>query len=490
MSFREARNFFLQGESYFRIEMPDYFRFKKVLLEVHKILNGQTLSGFQRHSPREEDNTNHKLLNNKDGKYAWRPIELMHPALYVSLVHNMTEQNHWILIRKKLKEFGALQHINCASLPVKSLTKQKDVAELINQWWVDVEQASLQMSLDYEFIIRTDLTDCYASIYTHSIAWALHTKAKAKKKQTDMGLVGNVIDKHIREMHNGQTNGIPQGSVLMDLVAELVLGYADAELEAKIASSGVTDYHILRYRDDYRIFVNNPKDGDLILRCLSEVMIELGLKLSPEKTDVSSEVVHSSIKEDKLQWLFGRQNDRDLQKHLLIIHNQSVRFPNAGSVSIALTDYSVRLQKVKWCPHPLSLISIVADIAYRNPNTYRISASIISQLLMFITSTPERQEIVGKIVRRFRQLPNTGHMEIWLQWLSLGFSSAVQFEEALCQFVLQRGGPFWNNQWISSRRLQSAIDSNHIVDWKILDKSGPVIPPDEGAVFVPDSGGY
>jgi hypothetical protein len=28
-------------------------------------------------------------------------------------------------------------------------------------------------------------------------------------------------------MNNGQTNGIPQGSVLMDFIAEMVLGYID-----------------------------------------------------------------------------------------------------------------------------------------------------------------------------------------------------------------------------------------------------------------------
>jgi hypothetical protein len=34
-------------------------------------------------------------------------------------------------------------------------------------------------------------------------------------------------------MRHGQTNGIPQGSVLMDFIAEMVLGYADTLITKK-----------------------------------------------------------------------------------------------------------------------------------------------------------------------------------------------------------------------------------------------------------------
>ena len=37
-------------------------------------------------------------------------------------------------------------------------------------------------------------------------------------------------------MRYGQTNGIPQGSVLMDFISEMVLGYIDKLLEEKISN--------------------------------------------------------------------------------------------------------------------------------------------------------------------------------------------------------------------------------------------------------------
>ena len=491
MSYVEARRFLLKEESYCKLEMPTYFRFRKLIESVDKVLRGKNLKQYQKLSPKNFDKINHALLHNKDGRYSWRPMELIHPALYVAMVDAVTQREAWKVIRDKLNEFeSSNKKIRCLSLPVKSLAGTRDVEEQINQWWMDIEQKSIELLLDYQFIIRTDITDCYADIYTHSVAWALHTKSVAKQRPNDNSLIGNVIDKHVQEMRNGQTNGIPQGSVLMDLVAELVLGYADTELTDRIAQHNITDYQILRYRDDYRVFVNNPKEGEVILKCLTEVMTDLGLKLNPQKTDVSGEIIQSSIKEDKLEWMLGKQGDSDLQKHLLIIHNHAINHPNSGSLLVAMRAYSRRLRRFKRFSNALPLISIVTDIAYRNPRTYRISAAILSKLLSFLPSDSERQEVVNKIVQRFKTIPNTGHMEVWLQRISLGFSSGVQFEEALCLLVDQPGMQFWNNHWISSARLRSAIDSNDIVDRKILDSANPIIPPDESELFVPDSGGY
>ena len=93
----------------------------------------------------------------------------------------------------------------------------------------------------------------------------------------------------------------------MDFVAEILLGYADTQLTEKIDYQKITDYQILRYRDDYRIFVNSTQEGDRILKCLTEVMMDLGLQLSSAKTNLSSEVVQSSIK--------GRETQLDIIKN-------------------------------------------------------------------------------------------------------------------------------------------------------------------------------
>ena len=93
-------------------------------------------------------------------------------------------------------------------------------------WWNNVEQKSIELSLKYNWIGITDITDCYGiQIYTFNcVGTAGISTAKINRKET---LIGNAIDKKIRNMTYGQTNGIPQGSSLMDFIAEIILGYGD-----------------------------------------------------------------------------------------------------------------------------------------------------------------------------------------------------------------------------------------------------------------------
>ena len=227
MSNKGARRFFLKPQSYCSVELPPYVTFKDVLNDVAQYLSKTPLAGRQASPPRDYENVNHVILNNKDGKYAWRPLQLCHPALYVELVNQLTTKPNWNRVQKRFKKFSRNQCVQCLSIPVESRSKQSDRAEQVMRWWNDIEQRSIELSLDFEVLIHADVTDCYGSLYTHSVSWALHSKKVAKSKRRDMSLVGNVIDGRLQDMCHGQTNGIPQGSVLMDFIAELVLGYAD-----------------------------------------------------------------------------------------------------------------------------------------------------------------------------------------------------------------------------------------------------------------------
>jgi hypothetical protein len=479
----EAKAFLLKQESYCRIALPPYFHFAELLANVDNALHGNNLPALRSKTPRNYEDVNHVILNNKDGRHAWRPLQLIHPALYVSLVNRLTENDHWKTICGRFAKFAKLQKINCLSLPVESLTEEKDKAAQVAHWWHEIEQKSIELALDYEYIFHADITDCYGAIYTHSIAWAIHGKLEAKKDRSN-NLIGNIIDKHIQDMSHGQTNGIPQGSVLMDFIAEMVLGFADIELADKIDKQAVTDYLVLRYRDDYRIFVNNPQDGEKILKCLTEVMVGLGLKLNAGKTKTCNLVISESVKADKLFWINKKQWDKNLQKHLLIIYSHSMEFPNTGSVDVAMVDYYKRLTRCKTIHQPMPLISIAVDIAYRNPRTYPICSAILSKLLSFIESADEKRGIIKKIVKRFSQIPNTGHMEIWLQRISWPFAEDMEFEEPLCLLARGSAVSVWCNNWISSQKLKNALDAKQIFDRDIAKTIDPIVPIKEVELFI------
>jgi len=506
MSHQEARAFLLKGDSYCMFDLPKYFEFDKLIGKISRKLSGTTLGSFYKQipkldktgkarmvggtlrkcadSPKNYDDVSYELFTNKDGKYAWRPLQLIHPALYVSLVHRLTEKESWEDIKARFVDFTSNKKIQCVSLPIRSGTAQSDQAQIVIRWWHKVEQQSIEMAMDYQYLFATDISDCYGSMYTHSIPWAMHGKDVAKTTQDSNKLIGNVIDWHLQDMSFGQTNGIPQGSMLMDFIAEIVLGYVDLLLTDKIDKS-IRDYRIIRYRDDYKVFVNNPKDGEAILKAITEVLAGLGMKLNPHKTLSSHEIVRDSLKEDKWHWIEHDKRTRNLQKHILVIHLLSQRHPNSGSLAKALTGFMKRIMKLSKTPDaPVVLISIVTDIALKNPRVYPICAAILSRLLSYLGRKSMKRTIIKKIRKRCEELPNTGHLELWLQRIEYGLDPSSEFKEDLCKLVYGADVTIWNSRWLKTS-FANIIDPSDIINQEELLKMALVIAIDEVALFDP-----
>ena len=194
---REARSHFLKGSSYFNNDLPLYLSFEPLLKNVDAILTGRPFTEMCHQDkskwPKNISNVNYQFMTNKDGKLAWRPLEIMHPVIYISLVNYMTMSKNWKLIGQRFQEFSK-GYVHCCSALTISDDTNSDRATQINHWWIDFEQRSLKASLQFSHLVQTDVSDCYGSIYTHSIAWALHGKDLAKQKQGPQQLLGNNID--------------------------------------------------------------------------------------------------------------------------------------------------------------------------------------------------------------------------------------------------------------------------------------------------------
>ncbi len=462
----EAREFLLKEESYINFDLPVYFKFQEILNEVHKSLKGKNLSDFKTKNPREFDDINYYILNNKDGKYSWRPFQLIHPALYVSLVHRITETGNWQVIVNRFKEFQQNDKIECHSLPMVSDTEKKTDKELqIFTWWQMIEQKSINLSLDYRYILQTDITDCYGSIYTHSIPWSIHTKTEAKKKKnrTKDSLIGVAIDNHLQDMSYGQTNGIPQGSTLMDFISEMVLGYVDLLLSKKLGENEINNYKILRYRDDYRIYTNNPFKAEQIAKKLSELLSEMGLKLNATKTETSDNVIKSSLKPDKRYWIAHQRTTGNKQKWLIQLHLLSEDFPNSGTLDVQMRDFLKVIKDSKRKDLNVeTLISIVAEIAFRNPRVLPTAIGAISYLIKQIETRSEKKKIIRRIYYKFQQIPNSDFLNIWLQRLTIKIDNSLKYNELICKKVVDNSIQIWSSQWLNNK-LKTQIENTPVL---------------------------
>ena len=463
----DARAFLMRAKCYFRQDFPPYISFQSILDDVDKALGGHSYRSFQKSDIKPENlsGVNYQFLANKDGRFAWRPFELIHPAIYVSLVNLMCEEANWNIISERFKKTEG-NRVECCSIPVvPKETETNDGAQVLN-WWLEYEQKALELSLEYSHVLQTDVTDCYGALYTHSIAWALHGIEEAKSKKGKSSLLGNNIDSHVTCSRYGQTNGIVQGSVVMDIIAELVLGFVDDVITENLPSS--INVRILRYRDDYRIFSLNDGDAEKVLKIVSDSLRIVGMKLGASKTSSSTNVVEASIKPEKLAGMHLADMDineaKTIQKQLMRLHAFARSYPNSGALNRLSSAAFEKISGIIEVPKDIAVqIAIVTDIVAISPQAFPALSGIIAKLIS-LSPEDERVKLWQKVSSKLRLIPHNGYLEIWLQRVTRAKGVEVIFDssEKICRVIEGENVELWDNSWISSEKLLKALDVNKI----------------------------
>ncbi|MEX2231415.1 MAG: reverse transcriptase domain-containing protein [Cyclobacteriaceae bacterium] len=215
-----------------------------------------------------------------------RVFGIQHPYNYHDLVYYILED--WDQITEHL--FHADLKIYSYSFPIPVNAKETGKlsalrsGRMIYEWIEMAEKDMVAEAHKYNFIIRTDITNFYNSVYTHSIGWAIHGREVAFKDK-QLRLTGNKLDRLVQYANDGKTNGIPVGSALSDLLAEIILTSIDRKVSKKLRG---IDFIGSRFKDDYRILCNSHEDAKAILKVLSDELINFNLLINEQKTKVLS----------------------------------------------------------------------------------------------------------------------------------------------------------------------------------------------------------
>lgn len=530
----EAKEYFLKSNNYFNAELPAYLDFSKML----KLIDDELRSGGLGTSSAKAHKTSYSINMNKDGSYDWRMLELINPILYVCLVKFLTlsntkNTNNWKRIKDKFIEYkNNSPNIKVKSIPIIVEENENQKKEQILNWWQEVEQESILLNLKYKYMADIDISNCYGSIYTHSLVWAIEGEAVGKDSTLRRGTFGQLLDDKLQEINFGETHGIPQGSVLMDFIAEILLGYIDTRISSALLDKGILDYYIIRYRDDYRIFSNNKDTIDNIIKLISIELSRFKMKLNSKKTKVSEDIIGSSVKEAKLYWNSFGKSEKNLDKHLLNIYDFSKKYPNAGYLKRILSNtfklipdsdfmkvsndvilssdlgsilessneqnsksyedsYSINRDRVNVS------ISILLQLLYNNPMVYHLCLAIYSKLLYFIEDNAEKTEIIDLIIKRMNDKPYNEYFEIWMQRIIFSYSESIEFNfeselsKAIYEFKTDTTLSFhklWNFSWVDNTKsvFSKINDFNIIVEEKLI-TIPKIFSDDEVSVFLDKS---
>jgi hypothetical protein len=131
----------------------------------------------------------------------------------------------------------------------------------------------------------TDVSKCFSSIYSHTLAWAVKD-VQHGKEATQAVSFANDFDSLMQFSNYNETNGIPVGAETSRIFAEIILQSVEVAVLRKLAPrarDGI-DFAIRRYIDDYIVFANKSDVLDLVQRAIADALLLFNLHLNEAKT--------------------------------------------------------------------------------------------------------------------------------------------------------------------------------------------------------------
>lgn len=90
--------------------------------------------------------------------------------------------------------------------------------------------------------------------------------------------------------------------------------------------------------------------------------------------------------------------------------------------------------------------------------------------------------IMGDILEKFKKIPNTGLMQIWLQRIAIPFKSQLDFSEPICGLIEGDSLDLWDSTWLHSK-LKTKLKSLDFIIQDKIDELSPVMSMSEISIF-------
>lgn len=216
-----------------------------------------------------------EILSKPKKGYERRNLHITHPVPQSLLARELAES--WISVQKWLsrREFSedVLQVSERFERSVKGINFSLHRAKT----------SYLEATSDW--IVKTDITRFYPSIYTHSIAWAAYGKDRVKGKVSlYSGSLADRLDLLVRSCNRNQTVGIPIGPETSRIIAEIISARIDEEFKG--ICERIRKTSVDRLQDDWTVGVASLEEAEKIIPILTSIYGHFGLEINGSKTSI------------------------------------------------------------------------------------------------------------------------------------------------------------------------------------------------------------
>lgn len=301
------------------------------------------------------------------------------------------------------------------SKPIQDTTGNRALKSISS--FGEFKKECLINSFDKLFEVKTDVSRYYGTIYTHVIPWIIHTKTVAKSKRKDTTLLGNLLDKNLREGNSGQTLGIPIGPDTSLVIAEII-GCTLDEMVQKKFKNAIRGF---RYIDDYYIYCENQADAEKVFKFIQSIFTEYQLDINEEKTRISKSPfpfeTDWSIELGTFTFRKHPQSQQtDIERFVSLAFKNAKNNPKDSVLNFAISILkNIPLFDKNWKLYQ----SLILKIALTEP----VTLPVIAQILVSHRPKVEKLKVKSVVENIIKEhTPKGHHFEVaWSLWLCKEF---------------------------------------------------------------------
>ena len=187
---------------------------------------------------------------------SYRNFGIPNPFVYNQLVELI--KLNWVEIRKHLIKHSQVFPYVINSVHIRKLHQENAIFSMNYSNWEEDYDPIPAIAVGKKFAVHCDISQCFPSIYTHAVDWAIRGKKQAKSNHT-----GNSkqktwpekLDQALQSTTNGETHGVLIGPHSSNVVSEILLTPVDETLINK-------GFRFKRAIDDYTCFVDTYPEAE------------------------------------------------------------------------------------------------------------------------------------------------------------------------------------------------------------------------------------
>ena len=363
---------------------------------------------------------------------------------------------HFSLLSEKIaNKWTDFEHVFALSeysksYPVPETNPSKRSVSTVSKSLSDFRTSRLQTSFGKIIEVSVDISKFYPTIYTHSVAWGLLGKDKAKSyfKQKDnlaaLIAAGDAdaalyksaeeIDIAIRSCQERQSIGIPIGPDTSHILAEIVACRIDSILKTKFDDIGLS-LKACRYYDDYYLYVSTRDEADKVLKGLQLILADFQLEINESKVTIKEFpfAFEDEFATRLLQFVFKKTNLINSLKHYFSLIWGFVEKNSKRPVWVV--KYSLRVFEYRAITIPRNSWSLFEDLLFKTaliePSVLDIMARILLTYNSYldVSSKSKLKDLINTIVND--HCPLNHNFEVsWALWIAKTFNIEIDENSA------------------------------------------------------------